>query len=85
VRRDQLFERRTTFQRQTLLDLQEASTQLARSVGAINHQERVAHRSTGKWSKQLVPDDLDEGGVTQTICSKSYAKSPGAGAPARVA
>jgi hypothetical protein len=36
VRRDQRFERRTSFQRQTLLDLQEASMQLARSVGAIH-------------------------------------------------
>jgi hypothetical protein len=61
VRRDQLFERRTSFQRQTLLDLQEASMQLARSVGAIHHQDKMAYRSTGKWSKQLLGDELSEG------------------------
>src|ERR1700745_2000812 len=61
VRRDQLFERRTSFQRETLLALQEASMQLARSVGAIHHQDEMAYRSSGKWSKQLLSDELDEG------------------------
>jgi hypothetical protein len=61
VRRDQVFERRTSFQRQTLLDLQEAAMQLARSVGAINHQDKLAYNSTGEWSKQQLPDDLSEG------------------------
>ena len=61
VRRDQVFERRTSFQRQTLLDLQEAAMQLARSVGAINHEDKLAYNSTGEWSKQQLPDDLSEG------------------------
>jgi hypothetical protein len=61
VRRDKLFEQRTDFQRQTLLDLQEACMQLARSVGAIHHQDEMAFRSTKKWCKQLLSDDLDEG------------------------
>jgi hypothetical protein len=61
VRRDQLFERRTSFQRQTLLDLQEACAQLVRTAGAIQHQDYVAYRSTGKWTMQQVPDDLAEG------------------------
>ena len=35
--------------------------QLARSVGAIHHQDEMAYRSSGKWSKQLLSDELDEG------------------------
>jgi hypothetical protein len=50
VRHDKLFEQRIGFQRQTLLDLQEASMQLARSVAAIHHQDVMAYRSTGKWA-----------------------------------
>ena len=49
ARQDQLFERRTTFQRQTLLDLQEAVMRLARSSGAMHHQDVMAFRKTGKW------------------------------------
>jgi hypothetical protein len=61
ARRDQLFERRTTFQRETLLDLQEAAAQLARSTGAIHHVDNTAYRSIGKWREQLLSDELDEG------------------------
>jgi hypothetical protein len=60
VRREQLFERRTSFQRQTLLEIQEASMQLVRSVGAIHHEDKMAYRSTGEWGKQRVGDDLSE-------------------------
>jgi hypothetical protein len=60
-RRDRLFERHNTFQRQTLLDLQEALMQLTRSSAAINHQDVMAYRKTGKWQKQLLGDDLSEG------------------------
>ena len=56
-----MFEQRTGFQRQTLLDLQEASIQLARAVAAIHHQDKIAYRTTGKWGKQSVSDDLSEG------------------------
>ena len=61
ARRDKLYEQRISFQRQTLLDLQEASAQLARSVGAVTHQDRMAYRSTGKWRKALLSDELNEG------------------------
>jgi hypothetical protein len=60
VRGDQLFERRTGFQRETLLALQEASMQLARSVGQIQYLDEMAHRATGQWHKQLLPEDLSE-------------------------
>jgi hypothetical protein len=57
-RRDELFERRNTFQRETLLALQEAFMQLARVTGAINHQDTMSGKSGGR---QQLPDELNEG------------------------
>ncbi|MEG3148409.1 hypothetical protein U1769_00830 [Sphingomonas sp. ZT3P38] len=56
--RERLATRRTDFQRQTLLALQEASQKLLRNTGASLHQDVVAHRTTGKWQRQRLPDDL---------------------------
>jgi hypothetical protein len=61
VRRDQLFERRTTFQRQTLLDLQEAAMQATRFTSMIHQHDKRAYRSTGERNKERLPDDVDEG------------------------
>lgn len=58
----QLIERRTTFQRQTLLDLQEAVLQLARTTGQMYAIDNKANRDTGKWQRNLYPPDLDEAG-----------------------
>ena len=60
ARRAQLLERRTTFQRETLLKLQEATLRLARATGAIHHQDVMAHRTTGQWQRQQFPEDLNE-------------------------
>jgi hypothetical protein len=59
VRQDQLFERRVTFQRETLLALQEAAAELGRATGRISHLDTMAVHSTGKT--QLLPDDLNQG------------------------
>jgi hypothetical protein len=61
ARRDHLSERRDSFQRQTLLDLQEAIMQLIRMAGAMHHRDIMAYRQTGKWQKQLFDDELSEG------------------------
>lgn len=61
ARRDQRLEHRTTFQRQTLLELQETALDMSRFTGRIWHLDRMASRQSGKWQQQLVPDDLDEG------------------------
>jgi hypothetical protein len=60
TRRDKFYERRTDFQRQTLLDLQEAMSDLIRSTGAAHHQDTMAYRQTGKWQKHLLGEVLDE-------------------------
>jgi hypothetical protein len=58
ARRDQIVERRTTFQRQTLLELQDACMDLVRGTGAAHHHDRMAFRKSGK--RQLLPDDVDQ-------------------------
>jgi hypothetical protein len=59
TRHDQLFERRTTFQRETLLVLQEVMMDLGRATAHVNHLDAMAIRNTGK--RQRLPEDLDEG------------------------
>jgi hypothetical protein len=58
TRRDELLARRNTFQRETLLALQEAFMQLNRATGAINHQDNIAGQAGGR---QQLPDGLSEG------------------------
>ena len=60
ARQEQLAERRAAFQRQTLLDLQEAMMQFVRTAGAMHHQDVMACRKTGKWQKQLFGEELAE-------------------------
>jgi hypothetical protein len=60
ARLDRLSERRTNFQRQTLLDLQEAVMQLIRTTGAMHHRDVMAFRKTGEWQKQLFGEELSE-------------------------
>lgn len=60
-RLDEIQLRRANFQRATLLELQEAISQLARFTGKSHHLDVVAHRKTGKWQKQYLPEDLGEG------------------------
>lgn len=53
-------ERRITFQRQTLLDLQEAMMQLLRSSGATHVQDVAGFRKDGKWQKRPLTEELNE-------------------------
>ena len=59
ARRMQLFERRSNFQRETLLNLQDAVTQLARAAGRMHHMDEMEYRKTGQWGGHLLPEDLD--------------------------
>jgi hypothetical protein len=60
MRHAQLFERRVTFQRQTLLDLQEVLQQLARAVGSAHHEDVLSHRATGVWGKAPLSQEVDQ-------------------------
>jgi len=59
-RRNRSLESHREFQRKNLLELQEEVFKLARATGAANHQDEMAFRSTGKWGKQLLSDNLDQ-------------------------
>ena len=52
--------RRVSFQRQTLLDLQEAIMKLLRATGAIHHQDVMNCRSGGQWQKTLVSEEWSD-------------------------
>jgi hypothetical protein len=60
VRHDQMAERRAEFQRQTLIELQDAVFDLMRATGAMHHQDEMAFRKTGQWQKQFLGDELDQ-------------------------
>jgi len=60
ARHDQRVAQRITFQRETLLELQEVSMQLGRATGRANHLDEVAYHESNNWRKSLLPDDLDE-------------------------
>jgi hypothetical protein len=60
LRHDQLAERRASFQRQTLLDLQDALQDLARAAGAANVQDELAFQRTGNWQRQPLGDELNQ-------------------------
>ena len=49
-----------TFQRQTLLDFQEAVAELGRTAAMMNVANTRAHRQTGEWRKNEYGDPLDE-------------------------
>jgi hypothetical protein len=59
ARRAQLFERRVAFQRETLLNLQDAVVRYTRVAGKMHHLDRMEQRRTGNWGRYLLPDDLN--------------------------
>jgi hypothetical protein len=61
TRHDQRVANRVTFQRDTLLQLQEAVQRLARATGRTNHLDEMAYRKTNEWAKEQLPEDLNEG------------------------
>jgi hypothetical protein len=59
TRQLQLSERRSDFQRETLLNLQDAVQDLARATGRMHHLDEMEFRRTGRWGGNLFPEDLD--------------------------
>jgi hypothetical protein len=60
LRCDQLAERRATFQRQTLLELQEAVQDLVRATGAAHVQDERMFRETGRWQRQPLGEEINQ-------------------------
>jgi hypothetical protein len=60
IRRIQLFERRASFQRETLLNLQDAVVKLSRAAGRIHHLDVMEQRKNGTWGGNLLPEDLND-------------------------
>jgi hypothetical protein len=60
TRRDQRSEQRRNFQRQTLLELQEAVQDLARASGATHHHDEMAFRQTGRWQRDPLSEELND-------------------------
>ena len=52
--------RSSDFQRKTLLELQRALHDLARSVGAINHGDLMTYRKSGKWAAAPTSDEWNQ-------------------------
>ena len=60
ARRDQRAVSRIAFQRDTLLQLQDAMQKLSRATGRARHLDYVSYRTTNVWRMELLPADLDE-------------------------
>ena len=60
ARRDQLQQRRSDFQRQNLLELQESCMKLVRSGARQHLADKAAFKTTGKWQKHLLPEDVND-------------------------
>ena len=54
-------ETRRVFQRDTLLELQEAVLDLMRLIAQGDSENRAAHRKTGIWGKQSLTPEVNEG------------------------
>lgn len=54
-------DKRSNFQHQTLLELQEAIMDLTRKTSQMHFQDVMRYKHTGKWQKQLFEEELSEG------------------------
>lgn len=60
ARREARQDQRDEFQRQTLLEVQEAIAQFVTGVGSIHRRDRAAHEATGTWSRTRFTGDSNE-------------------------
>jgi uncharacterized coiled-coil protein SlyX len=56
----QLLEKRTAFQRETLINLQDAITKLTRTTGRMSHLNEIHYRETGRWEFFPFPEGLSD-------------------------
>ena len=60
ARTEKLEDQRVSFQRQTLLELQEALSLLARATGRIHHEDMITYRKTGLWQKHHITEEWNQ-------------------------
>lgn len=60
ARRAALGERRANFQRQTLLDLQDALARVQRCAASLHMEDRRVFHEKGQWQKHLYSEGLSE-------------------------
>ncbi len=72
ARRLQLFQRRSNFQRETLLNLQDAIFALARASSRVHHLDEKEFRESGVWHRNRLPEDLDEEGREAVVKTTTY-------------
>lgn len=60
ARRERLSDRRADFQRQTLLDLQEAVLVVTRSLWSLHSHDLDVARTSGHWELRLIPEELNQ-------------------------
>ena len=56
----QRIERARTFQRDTLLKLQESLQDAMRNMGEVHHLDKTAFRETGSWHKSLLEEEINQ-------------------------
>lgn len=59
-RRALIEDRRADFQRQTLVDLQDALQAFARATGRAHHEDVMAYRQSGQWAKTPISDEWNQ-------------------------
>jgi hypothetical protein len=60
ARRDKLLEQRNEFQRDCLVQLQEAMFELTRATTLMHFHDMRNYATTGSWQTQMYPEDIDE-------------------------
>lgn len=60
ARRDLRVTRRDAFQRDTLLELQDAVQKLGRGTAAAQHADEMTFRQSNVWRKELLPEDVNQ-------------------------
>lgn len=62
-RKDAAAARWAQFQREALLELQDAAQALARATGRAHHDDTMAYRHTGVWGKNKVSPEANDGAL----------------------
>jgi len=71
-RREKLRARRSDFQREALLSLQDAVMQLARACGRMHHHDEREYKRSGQWGRTLLGEELNRFAYEATVKTLTY-------------